>query len=158
MRLFEISERLEHLLNLSVDENGEINEAALEELTALEEARDAKALAVASYIVGQEAEADAIEATAKRLRERAAVHRRHAARLRQYVESCVPAGEKISDDRVSISWRKSQAVRVVDEAAIPDEHWRYTREVDKAAIRDALKAGEAVPGCELEHRTALVIK
>lgn len=158
MKLFQISERIEHLLNLSVDENGEINEAALDELAELEEARDAKALAVAAYALGQEAEADAIEATAKRLRERAAKHRRHAARLREYIACNVPAGEKLADDRVEIAWRKSQAVRVVDESAIPDEHWRYTREVDKAAIRDALKAGASVPGCELENRTSLVIK
>lgn len=130
----------------------------MDELAALEEARDTKALAVAAYALGQEAEADAIEATAKRLRERAAVHRRHAARLREYVAANIAPGEKLADDRVALSWRKSQAVRVADESSVPDDYYRYSREIDKAQIHDALKAGTEVPGCEMETRQSLVIK
>lgn len=159
MRLFEISEKIEALLNASVDpETGEIIEVALDALEELEEARDAKALAVAAYALGQEAEADAIRATAKRLQERAAVHERHAARLRQYIADHIVPGEKLSDARVAISWRKSEAVVIDDEAALPDPFFRYTRTPAKDEIKRTIKSGIGVDGAHLESRMNVVIK
>lgn len=45
------------------------------------------------------------------------------------------------------------AVRVVitDEADLPDSFVRVKREADKAAIKDALKAGQFVPGAALSN-------
>jgi cell division septum initiation protein DivIVA len=159
MKLFEISQHIEALLNASVDpETGEIVEAALEELEALEEARGAKALAVAAYALGQEAEAEAIRATAKRLTARAAVHEKHAERLRQYIADHIVEGEKLSDDRVSISWRKSDAVVIDDETALPDPFWRYKREPAKDEIKRTIKSGIGVDGAHLETRMNVVLK
>lgn len=159
MRLFELSEQVEAAINASVDpETGVIDDAALAQLESLELARDEKALAVASYLLGCEAEADAIEATAKRLMDRARVHRNQGARLRAYIADNIPAGSKISDDRVAISFRKSQAVEVTDESKLDESFWRVRREVAKSEIRDALKAGTEVAGAHLVTRWGLTIK
>lgn len=159
VRLFDIAAQIEALLNASVDpDTGEVREEALAELDALETARDEKALAVAAYLLGQEAEADAIDETAKRLRARAQVHRNHAERLRRYLADHLPAGTKLADARVKIGWRKSRAVRVVEPEKLPEPYWRVVREVDKRAVGDALKSGAEVPGCELEDRLNLVVK
>lgn len=159
MRLFEIHEAIEALLNASVDrETGEVCEEALAELEALEHARDAKALAVAAYLLGQEAEAEAIEATAKRLAQRAAVHRRHAERLRRYLADHLEPGQTLADDRVAISWRRSQAVVVDDADAVPDDYCAIERRPRRSLIGAALKAGEDLPGAHLEARTHLVVR
>ena len=158
MRLFQIHDAIEQLLNASVDaETGEINEAALAELDQLEESRDARALAVAAYSVGQDAEADAIDATAKRLRERARIHRAHAARLREYIAANVTPGAKLADDKVAISWRRSESVEITDEQQLPQALLRVTVEPDKVAIKAALKAAP-VPGARLVSRQNVVIR
>lgn len=160
MRLYDISQAIEALLDASVDrETGEINEAALAELEALEEQREAKALAVAAYLVGQRLEADAIKAQAKRLAERAAVHARHADRLERYLESNLAVGEKLSDARVAISWRKSRAVEVdCDPTELPEEYVRIRCEADKAALKAALESGEQVKGARLVERQSLIVR
>jgi hypothetical protein len=42
-------------------------------------------------------------------------------------------------------------VIVSNEDDLPDDFFRVTRSVDKAAIRDALKAGKFVPGAEMSN-------
>lgn len=42
-------------------------------------------------------------------------------------------------------------VIVENEGDLPDDFWRVTRSVDKAAIRDALKAGKFVPGATMSN-------
>ena len=166
MRLFDIAQDIERLLDASVGEGGEINEEALVQLEALEGTRDAKVLATCRYLIGQEAEADAIEAQAtaldeypKRLRERAQIHRNHAARLKRYVESNVPVGTKIADDCVSISWRRSEKLEVdVDALELPVEYCRVKYEPMKPEIKEAIKRGETVYGCRLTQRMNLVVK
>ena len=121
-------------------------------------ARDAKCLAVAAYAVGQEREADAIAEQAKRLQARAAVHANHARRLRAYIADNLPVGMKLEDERVALSWRKSQAVEITDEAKLDESFWRVRREVAKSDVGEALKAGETVAGAQLVTRWNLVIR
>lgn len=160
MRLYDISQQIEALLDASVDrDTGEINEAALAELESLEEQRATKALAVAAYLVGQRLEADAIKAQAKRLAERAAVHARHADRLERYLEANLSVGEKLSDARVAISWRKSRAVEIdCDPTELPEDYCRIRCEPDKASIRAALEAGENIDGARLVERHAIQVR
>jgi len=159
MRLFDINAELEALLNASVDpDTGEIDETQLAAIAELEMTRDERCLAVAAYAIGQEAEADAIEAQAKRLKARAAIHYNHAARLRALVADVLPTGTKLADDRVALGWRKSQAVEVTDEAKLTDEWFRVKREVDKSALREHLKEGIEIDGAQLVTRWGLTIK
>lgn len=159
MRLFDLAEQVERVLAEAIDtETGVIDDARLEELNNLEMARDDRALAVAAYALGCEAEADAVEATAKRLMERARVHRAQGKRLRVYISECIPNGTKLRNDQVEIGWRRSQAVEVPDEEKLSDTWFRYTRTVAKDEIKAALKAGETVDGAQLVTRSHLVIR
>lgn len=45
----------------------------------------------------------------------------------------------------------TQSLAITDELAVPDNYWRITRTLDKAAIKAALKAGDTVPGAELSN-------
>lgn len=145
-------------MNSSVDENGEISDAGLAALEELELSRDQKALACAAYALGCFAEADAVEMNAKRLADRARMHRNQGVRLTNYIEANLPVGTKLRDDRVSLGWRKSTAVEVTDESLIPEECWRVKREIAKSEISAALKEGREVPGAQLITRNRLSIK
>lgn len=67
---------------------------------------------------------------------------------------------KVSAGTYTVGTRKSTAVNIIDESAIPA---RYASEVvavkiDKTAIKDAIKNGEEVPGAKLVERKSLTIK
>ena len=59
-----------------------------------------------------------------------------------------------------LSYRKSEAVVLTDEAVIPDEYKKekLTVSIDKTEIKKALKAGTEVPGAVIEVRQNLQIK
>ena len=54
---------------------------------------------------------------------------------------------------VSVNLTASKAVKVVDQELLPNEFikTKITESVDKTAIKNKLKAGEVVPGAEMEE-------
>jgi hypothetical protein len=65
-----------------------------------------------------------------------------------------PAATRFSFPNHELSSRKSQAVEIDDEQAL-DPEWltvKTTSQPDKAAIKEALKAGHLIPGAQLVSR------
>jgi len=65
-----------------------------------------------------------------------------------------PKATRFSFPNHELSSRKSQAVEIDDEEALPSE-WlahKTTSQPDKAAIKEALKAGHLIPGAQLISR------
>ncbi len=65
-----------------------------------------------------------------------------------------PTATRFSFPNHELSSRKSQAVEIDDEDALPPE-WlalKTTSQPDKAAIKEALKAGHLIPGAQLISR------
>jgi hypothetical protein len=65
-----------------------------------------------------------------------------------------PKATRFSFPNHELSSRKSQAVEIEDEEALPPE-WlalKTTSQPDKAAIKEALKAGHLIPGAQLISR------
>jgi len=59
---------------------------------------------------------------------------------------------KISLPEATVSiTRRGPAVQVIDETLVPDAYCRFKREVSKTAIKDAINAGEEVPGAVLDN-------
>lgn len=56
-----------------------------------------------------------------------------------------------------IKYRHSKGVKITDVDELPGEYVRMIREVNKADMLKALKAGAVIPGAELEERTKRVI-
>ena len=161
MRLFEIVDGVQNLLELSVDrETGEISEEGLAALDELELTLDEKLTNTALYLKGVEAERDAVAKAAKELADRAKIHTRQADRLRKYLaDNMERAGhEGLSDPRVKLGWRSSTAVVVDAGASLPVELLCVKTTPDKKAIGDLLKAGTEVEGCRLETRKNLQVK
>jgi hypothetical protein len=65
-----------------------------------------------------------------------------------------PAATRFSFPNHELTSRKSQAVEIDDEDSLPSE-WlahKTTSQPDKAAIKEALKAGHLIPGAQLVSR------
>ena len=69
------------------------------------------------------------------------------------------AGQKMKEAEFSISYRKSEAVEVADEAAVPDE-FRIPQpdKIDRAALKAALKNGAVIAGAQIVERQNIQIK
>jgi hypothetical protein len=158
MTLYYINEQIRKAIELGFDpETGEILDASA--LEQLQIDRDEKVENICLYIKDLYAEADAIYNERRALEEREKASEKKADSLSRYLQSML-AGEKFKTPKCAVSYRKTQAVNIVDETLIPNEYLRFktTSAPDKAAIKDAIKAGKDVPGAMLEERQSMTIK
>jgi hypothetical protein len=156
MTIYEIDDAIRAL----VDEDGEIGD--YEAFEALQMERDAKVENTGLWIKELLAEADAIKKERDALKEREDAAKRKAERLKELLGYAL-GGEKFKTARLVISWRESEAVEVTPECeAWCREHGEFLREkppeIDKAAIKNALKQGGAVIGASLVKRQNIQIK
>ena len=150
-------------INREADETGEMPIDAAERLDKASSNYVEKLANAALAYKSLNATAATIKDESKRLAERADRVERQAEYLRKYIEMSLPPGEKYEDARVSLKWRKSEAVKVTNILDVPPEYWRetVTREPDKRKLAPALKAlkpGEMIPGAILEQRMNLQIE
>lgn len=157
MKLYELSKAIE-AFDLEIDEEtGEI--INLDELDALQLARDEKIENIALWIKDLTAEAAMIKQEAQNLTKRQKTAEKKAESLKHYLTENL-AGEKFKSPRVAISYRKSKSVLIKEPGSIPDEYvvTSVEQKANKVLIRKALEAGEAVRGCELVETQNLQIK
>lgn len=158
MTLYEIDTRITALID---PETGEI--ADYEAFEQLQMDRQTKIENVGLWIKDLRAEAAAVKSEAKSLADRAKAAENRADRLEQYLEYALQ-GEKFSTPKLSVSWRKSQAVAFEeDEAAFCAGHPDYTitkTEVkpDRKALLADLKAGARIDGAYIEERMNMQIR
>lgn len=160
MRLFEINEAIERCVidgeNVVDTETGEVLD--VEALNALHMAFDEKAENIAMFIRNLDAEAVALKEQINifTARKRATENKRDS--LKEYLAYCLQ-GKPFKTDKVKVSFRKSESVKVTDQAHIPETYLVYSAPtVDKAGIKKALKSGENVPGCVLEEKQNIQVK
>ena len=159
MTLYEINNEIYSLIRAGIDpETGEISEETADKLNALEKARDEKLENIGLFIKNLLAEATACKAEAKAFTERAKSAESKAEWLKGYMSRTLE-GQAFKTDRLSVTFRKSQAVEITDFYAIDDDFLRFKEpEIDKAKIREALKAGKEVKGAELVDKLNISIK
>lgn len=152
MTLYEMSAAAMQLYELL--EAGEIDEQTV--LDTMENIGASEKLE--SYVKIQrqlEAECAAFDAEIKRMTDRKHIIERHIDRLKAaQVDFMQATGQrKVAAGTFTITMRENKSVRVVDQDAIPASFITEKPAVyqpDKKAILAALKAGESVPGCEIE--------
>jgi hypothetical protein len=125
---------------------------------------ETKAQSVAHMVRQLDANAAAVKQWAKDASERAKAIEARAERLREYLSSNMQACgiQRIEGPGITLSFRKSSAVVIDDEAQIPAAYMRQKppppAEPDKVALAAALKLGETIPGARLETRQSLQVK
>ena len=153
MTLYEIDAQIMGCVD---EETGEVID--LKKLDQLQMDREIKIENTALYIKNLLSDAAQIREEEKKLADRRKVCENKAESLKHYLSGSL-AGDKFRTPRVSISYRKSEAVAILDEEAIPDEFMRYKDpEPDKTAIKAALKSGQKVEGAALAVNQSIQIR
>lgn len=163
MKLFDIDERLAACVKLDesrvVDtESGEIID--LEAIAALEMERDKKIENLGCWYKNLLAEAEALKAQKNAFAEREKAKKAKAESLKGFLGRYLN-GKKFETAKVAMSFCKSEAVEFDAKCIgdVPEEFLKFKDpELDKVAVKKAIKAGETVPGCELVARQNLQIK
>jgi hypothetical protein len=163
--LFALASQYRELQTLA-DSEADIPEQVLADtLEGLGGELEVKAQNVAGFLLSQEAFADAIDAAAERMTERAKRLRNRNVWLKQYLLSnMLAAGKtKIESPELVLAVKKTPAAVIVfDEASVPDSFKVQPPtpppRLDKRAMADAMKAGTDVPGARMEGGYRLEIK
>jgi len=169
MNIFEIDESIRQALDRmteEMEETGCVSDEMALELSSLNEAREKKIEGLALYFKEAQAEADAIKEEAKKLAERARTAQNKADYLKGYLSRILfnPEAEKqdkFETSRVRVSFRKSESVDVDDDWQKIDENFvivKTDHQIDKAGIKEALKAGIEVKGASLKTNYNIQIK
>lgn len=160
MKLYEIDNAIDELIRNSIDpETGEVMDIT-DELDALQMEREDKLESVALVIKNLTAEATAIRNEEKALADRRRTAENRVEWLKGYLMQSL-AGQKFSTPKVAVSFRSTTAVYIEDDAEFLKEHPEYARiktEIDKSALKDALKNGAEVSGAALENRTSMIVR
>jgi hypothetical protein len=167
----ELTSRVARLAEQLDSDDPELRSQAINELEAAllqeeghRQALDSKADSYCWVIEHLRAQAAYRQQQAKRLVELA---RSEESRAEALEESLVlvltklqPAATRFTVPHHELTSRKSQAVEIDDEQALPPE-WlalKTTSQPDKAAIKEALKAGHPIPGAQLISRRSWRIR
>lgn len=150
--LYEINEQIAGLVD---PETGEI--ADFEAFEKLNLDLDTKIKNIALWIVNLRSDAEQLEEQEKKFRDRKTATKNKAESLKNLLDGFL-SGEKRSYPEVVISYRKSEQVTVDDDAKLDDRFLRIKTEIDKNALKDALKHGESIEGARLEVKNNIQIK
>lgn len=158
MKIYEIDKAIEEILSTEVTEDGEISQQAFKAIEELTLAKEERIDSLLSYYKDSLADSEKIKAEAKALVTRARVLENRAASLKSYLACVIGTGRKWQNSRHKVTWRKSQAVEVLDAKKVPlDFVIDVEPKINKAALKLALKAGEEVEGARLEERENMLI-
>ena len=147
----------EDLMSMCIDaDTGEFDEAMFE---GLKIERDKKIENIALWVLEDEAMAKSIKEQENKLKERREILEQRVEKRKEFLRY-IAEGKKLKTDRVTVSYRKSDAVKIVNEEIIPPEFKavKTSYSVCKDEIKKALKAGQAVNGAELESRISTIVK
>lgn len=163
-QLYKLADQYHNLALLGEDDDlpPEVIRDTLEGLTG---ELELKATNVAKFVLGLEAEADAMDAAADAIKERGARRRRRAESIRNYILLCMQSAgiTKISCPEFTLSVRKNpEAVEIEDVTKIPPKFMVIPEppppRPDKSLIKAALKAGTRVAGAWLRQGERLDIR
>lgn len=162
MSLYWVTKAFEEWQDKVLEAEGEVSPELLEEFYTLSEDADAQLLnggkvalnigrnikALADIIARYKAKKDALEARQKNIED--ALTRVMSATGRKSYKT----------PEISLTFRPSQSVAILDEQALPEEYIRIKieRAPDKTKIKETIKAGGVVPGAELLSNDNLQIK
>ena len=158
MNIYQIDEQIRCLIN----EDGEI--ADYEQFEALNMERDRKIENVGCWVKNLDAEAAAMREEEKTLAERRHRLESKAERLRAYLDHALD-GAKFESPRVAISYRKSKAVEIQDEAVFKAWAMDYAPAllkvaytIDKTGVKNYIASGAECPCVEIVERKSMQVK
>ena len=157
MNLYDLSQNY-----LAVQDMDLEPETLKDTLDSIEEAIEVKAENIAKWIRNLEADKKAFEEEEKRFKEKKQAADNRIKSLKLYLEDNMRLTGKTKFKAGFFSFaiqNNPPSVEVFDEALIPKQFLiAQPVKIDRAGIKELLKAGEEVPGAELKHSTGLRIR
>ena len=159
-KLYEINSDLESMLSamaLEMEENGEVSDATVAQLSQLQIEKNAKIEGLVLWYKNLNTRIEEAKAEKARIAKIQASGEREL----KWVESIIPpelAGQPFKTLNASVSYRTTHNnVDIEDPKAIPA---RFIKpgDPDKTAIKEALLAGKKVKGASLADHTSMIIK
>lgn len=160
MRLYEIANEYEKALVALSEMDGVTKEMIDDTLSHLKEPLEQKILNIAAYIKNIESDIKAMRDYERAMSERRHRLENHRDNIKRYLLETMQRTEisKVRGNELDVSVRRcAYSVNVLDELAIPDEFKRIKQEVDKQALKEALRNGLTLDGARLEQSITLVI-
>ena len=149
--LYEIDQEILACLDL---ETGEIlDETKLDELQMM---KDTKIEQLCLWHKNLKAEAEMLKKEEDSFAKRRKSAATKAENIKKYLEGYLD-GATFKSTRAKVSYRKSEAVDVKEDAVIPAEYLKMTVEVKKAELKEAIKEGKTFEGVTLVERKNIQI-
>lgn len=159
MKLHEIQAGFRAWAEKVAEQDGELTEEDMQELSSLEAAADDKIEAYAVIIKESLAAAREYEEEAKRLNDiksrKKALADKLTKRLDEFMQE--QGRNKFESVKATVRYRKSVALEIEDEALLPEKFMRVKKEADKTEIKEYLKSGGELDGCRLAERRNIQI-
>jgi hypothetical protein len=164
LKIHEITEEIQALDGLldswAAANDGDITTFPLnDELERLEGEREEKLLNLAVWVKDLKGQAEAWSKEIKRLQagQKALINK--SERIKEFIDYNLQKGEKLSDVRASLSYRKStQVVLDVPVEDLPPEFVKTSVAADKTALKEYLKTNEGSAIAHMQENHSLQIK
>lgn len=152
--LYDINQQILACIDM---ETGEILD--LEKLTELQMEREAKLENVACWIKNLNSNVNEYKIEIENLKQRQEADKNRAEKLKEWLKQALE-GQKMITPKVQVTFRKSESVQIDNEELIPEEYIKQKIETspDKIAIKEAIKNGKKIAGCELVTNTNISVK
>lgn len=161
MKLYEIEQGLRALIEGTLEkivdmETGEV--FTVDNLENLQLVKEEKLEGCAVVYKELKADAEALANEIKTLQERKARLVKKQDWLADYMAMALN-GEKLKTPKCTISYRKSESVELISNIEeVPSEYCKTKVELDKTAVKKAIKEGIEVPGCSLIAKMNMQVK
>lgn len=161
MKLYEIEQGLRALIEGTLEkivdmETGEV--FTVDNLENLQLVKEEKLEGCAVVYKELKADAEALATEIKTLQERKNRILKKQEWLADYMAMALN-GEKLKTPKCTISYRKSESVELTGNIEeVPSEYCKTKVELDKTAVKKAIKEGIEVPGCSLIAKMNMQVK
>lgn len=147
-----------------------MTEALLDTLDAIDDEMDEKLANCGAFIKQLTAEANALDAEIKSLKNRSAAKKREIDQFKTYIMACMEHADvkKVDKPLAKLSIRtNAESVSVSNEQAFVswaqlsnrDDLLRYAApDINKTAVKAALNDGQDIPGCQIVRTKSLIVK
>ncbi|HEX7906209.1 MAG TPA: siphovirus Gp157 family protein [Chitinophagaceae bacterium] len=159
--LYNIREEYANITAELLENGGELTPEMEMALLISKEDLQNKAVAYGLRIREFTSQFNAISEESERLANRAKAYKKTCDRMKELISSAMEQFQvdKIEDPLVTLSFRKSKSVEIMDDTQVPADYWvTKPSEISKSLISDALKQGTEVPGAMLVEKKNLQIK
>jgi len=164
--LWNITQEFLALASIIEEAGGEATDELMEELAISRENFAHKAEGYAKLILKWDSEIDAAAAEIKRIQAIKKTKENSVGRLKETLKAALlvfgqedaKGVKRFETPLVKLSTRKSYAVEITDENALPEEAFVIKKEVSKTAIKELLEAGAAIEGASVKENISLQIK